>query len=185
VPELYAKILNDPAPSVRSLVPSVPAAVDALVARCLEKDRSARFADATELARAILALPRDRSAFVDTLPAGARTLAEARRGRAWAVRLGAAAALAVATVAGIAAYRGESAPPSPAPPSTVTGATASNSAAPSESLTEPSGKAPETTVAPADQAKPDAGVAREGGPATAKPGAPRRVNDLKQIKLIE
>ena len=146
VPELYAKILNEPAPSVRSLVPGVPAAVDALVARCLEKDRSARFADATELARAIQALPRDRSAFVDTLPAGARTLSEMPRGRALAVRVGAVATLVVAAAAGITVYRGHEEPPrSTASPSTMNGrgsARASLTSAPADMATA----SPRTTL---------------------------------------
>lgn len=186
VPELYAKILNEAAPSVRSLVPGVPAAVDALVARCLEKDRNARFADATELARAIQALPRDRSAFVDTLPAGARTLSEMPRGRALAVRVGAVATLVVAAVAGITVYRGHEEPPRPtASPSTMPEPRASDSVAPTDRVSEPSASPPAPTFASAEPAKADAVVLRDGGPTTAKPTAPRRVNDLKQIKLIE
>ena len=186
VPELYAKILNEAAPSVRSLVPGVPAAVDALVARCLEKDRSARFADATELARAIQALPRDRSAFVDTLPAGARTLSEMPRGRVWAVRVGAVAALVVAAAAGITVYRGQEEAPRPTPsPSAIPEPRASDSVAPTDRVSEPSASPPAPTFASAKPAKADAVVLRDGGPTTAKPTAPRRVNDLKQIKLIE
>ena len=53
VPELYAKILNDPVPRLSTLVPTVSRELEALVHRCLEKDRDARFADAAELGRAL------------------------------------------------------------------------------------------------------------------------------------
>src|SRR5271170_2903392 len=44
------KVLNEPIPPVRSLAPMVPAALEAVVARALERDRTKRFATAAEFA---------------------------------------------------------------------------------------------------------------------------------------
>ncbi len=53
LPQLYKKIADDPAPSVRSIRPDVPVDLDAIVARCLSKRPSERFADVTTLARTL------------------------------------------------------------------------------------------------------------------------------------
>jgi serine/threonine-protein kinase len=53
LPQLYKKIADEPAPSVRSIRPDVPVDLDAIVARCLAKKASERFADVTTLARAL------------------------------------------------------------------------------------------------------------------------------------
>jgi serine/threonine protein kinase len=55
VAKILWKVLNAPAPSVRSQRNDVPEAIDAIVARCLEKDRALRYANATELGAALLA----------------------------------------------------------------------------------------------------------------------------------
>jgi serine/threonine-protein kinase len=52
VPLLYA-IANEPAPPLRELQPGVSQALEALVARCLEKEPGRRFADANALLRAL------------------------------------------------------------------------------------------------------------------------------------
>lgn len=55
VPELCAAILGAPAPSLKAARPSVPAALDAVVARCLQKDPDQRYADVHQLADALRA----------------------------------------------------------------------------------------------------------------------------------
>src|SRR5256885_1798710 len=53
MPELFAMILTDPTPSLRTKRPDVPEALDAIVMRCLEKDPNRRFQSIGELAKAI------------------------------------------------------------------------------------------------------------------------------------
>ncbi|MBX3186415.1 MAG: serine/threonine protein kinase [Labilithrix sp.] len=50
-PELFAMILQDPAPRLRARRPDVPEPLDAIVLRCLEKDPAARPSSVAELAR--------------------------------------------------------------------------------------------------------------------------------------
>ncbi len=47
------KVLNEPIPPVRSAAPMVPAALEAVVARALERDRAKRYATAAEFADAL------------------------------------------------------------------------------------------------------------------------------------
>jgi serine/threonine-protein kinase len=54
VTELVIRIVNSPTPSLRALRPDVPPALEAAVARCLEKDRDRRFPNVAELARALV-----------------------------------------------------------------------------------------------------------------------------------
>jgi eukaryotic-like serine/threonine-protein kinase len=54
MPELFAMILQDPAPSLRARRPDVPAGLDAVVLRCLEKSPDARPSDVAELARLLV-----------------------------------------------------------------------------------------------------------------------------------
>lgn len=54
MPELFAMILQDPAPSLRTARPDVPPGLDAVVRRCLEKSPDARPADVLELARLLM-----------------------------------------------------------------------------------------------------------------------------------
>lgn len=56
LPDLVRRHLLEPAPRVRSLVPSVPASLDGLIARCLEKDPAARPPSMHEVSLAIGAL---------------------------------------------------------------------------------------------------------------------------------
>jgi len=49
--ELFAAILENDAPSVRSRVPDVPAGLDAVITRCLQRKPDHRFADVAELER--------------------------------------------------------------------------------------------------------------------------------------
>jgi eukaryotic-like serine/threonine-protein kinase len=62
LPELITAILDKPAPRVRDARSDVPAELDAVVDRCLAKDREERFSSAGELATALLpfATPRAR-----------------------------------------------------------------------------------------------------------------------------
>ncbi len=53
MPELFAMILQDPAPPLAARRPEVPAGLDRIVARCLEKDPEMRPASIAELARAL------------------------------------------------------------------------------------------------------------------------------------
>jgi serine/threonine-protein kinase len=54
ITEICASVLCDPTPSLRRRRPEVPAELEAVVGRCLEKDRAKRFADVTELAEALV-----------------------------------------------------------------------------------------------------------------------------------
>jgi serine/threonine protein kinase len=54
VTELAIKINNDPAPPVRTLRPEVPSDLEAVIFKCLEKDRSRRYRNVAELALALL-----------------------------------------------------------------------------------------------------------------------------------
>ncbi len=53
MPELCLKVVSEPPLSLATLRPDVPAEFLAVVARCLEKDPNARFANAAELATAL------------------------------------------------------------------------------------------------------------------------------------
>jgi serine/threonine protein kinase len=59
MPEIVAKILQSPLPSVRALRPEVPVALEQVIARCTAKDPGARFGDVAELARALVAFAPD------------------------------------------------------------------------------------------------------------------------------
>jgi serine/threonine protein kinase len=54
LPELALRVSTDPPAPLRSRRPEVPPELEAVVLRCLEKDRSRRFADVAEMARALL-----------------------------------------------------------------------------------------------------------------------------------
>lgn len=54
LPGVLASIVADPPTPLRALRPDVPSALDAIVARCLQKDRQLRFASVPELARALV-----------------------------------------------------------------------------------------------------------------------------------
>ena len=56
MPELFAMILEDAPPRLCERRPDVPPALEAVVARCLQKDPGKRFADVHELARALAPL---------------------------------------------------------------------------------------------------------------------------------
>ncbi len=53
LPELVLQITAEPPPPLRSIRPEVPAALEAVVLRCLEKDRQRRYANVAELAVAL------------------------------------------------------------------------------------------------------------------------------------
>ena len=53
IPELVLNIVNSPTPSLRAFRPDVPPALEAVVGKCLEKNRDARYGNIAELAHAI------------------------------------------------------------------------------------------------------------------------------------
>ncbi len=59
MPEIVAKILQSPLPSLRALRPDAPAELEQVIARCTAKDPIARFGDVAELARALVAFAPD------------------------------------------------------------------------------------------------------------------------------
>jgi serine/threonine-protein kinase len=61
LPELVLQITADPPPSIRSFRPNVPAALEAVILRCLEKDRQRRYPNVAELALALLPFAPKRS----------------------------------------------------------------------------------------------------------------------------
>jgi len=54
VTELAIKVANEPAPSVRGFRPDVPSGLEAILFKCLEKDRRRRYRNVAELALALL-----------------------------------------------------------------------------------------------------------------------------------
>jgi serine/threonine-protein kinase len=68
IPELVLHIVSAPTPSLRALRPDAPAGLDAVVQRCLEKDRDRRFASVAELAHGLAAFaPRRAVATVERI----------------------------------------------------------------------------------------------------------------------
>jgi serine/threonine-protein kinase len=53
VGELMARVLTDPLPSIRSFRADIPVGLEAVIARCLEKNPDARFANVAELSQAL------------------------------------------------------------------------------------------------------------------------------------
>jgi eukaryotic-like serine/threonine-protein kinase len=54
VTELAVMVTNEPAPSIRSVRPDVPIGLEAIIFKCLEKDRQRRYRNVAELAVALL-----------------------------------------------------------------------------------------------------------------------------------
>jgi serine/threonine-protein kinase len=103
LPALAVAIAVETPPPLSSLRPDLPPGLEALIERCLEKSPDARFASVEELARAL------RPFATATTPSGAVASAPARRrpssSRRVGVILGAGAALALAGVIGLRAFR--------------------------------------------------------------------------------
>jgi eukaryotic-like serine/threonine-protein kinase len=59
MPEIVAKILQSPLPSLRAVRPDAPAEMEQVIARCTAKDPTARFRDVAELAHALVAFAPD------------------------------------------------------------------------------------------------------------------------------
>jgi tRNA A-37 threonylcarbamoyl transferase component Bud32 len=55
LPEVCVKIASHAPPPLRTIRPDVPPAVEAIILKCLEKDRARRYADVSELATALVA----------------------------------------------------------------------------------------------------------------------------------
>src|SRR6185295_10291643 len=53
LPEICIKIGTEQVPSVSAARPEVPAAIDGVIAKCLEKDRTKRYPNVAELAQAL------------------------------------------------------------------------------------------------------------------------------------
>src|SRR5262249_42333588 len=52
--DVFAKIREEPLPPIGTIRPEVPAGLEAVIAKCLERDREKRFADGAELRDALL-----------------------------------------------------------------------------------------------------------------------------------
>jgi serine/threonine-protein kinase len=52
--EVTVQVITEPPPPVRSLRPDVPGGLEAVIQRCLEKDRRVRFSNVAEVARALV-----------------------------------------------------------------------------------------------------------------------------------
>jgi serine/threonine-protein kinase len=83
MPQLCMAILNQTPPSLRALRPDVPAKLEAVILRCLEKDRTRRFAGVEELAMALaeFAPPRSRLSLerIASLSGKSRNLSDSGR----------------------------------------------------------------------------------------------------------
>jgi pimeloyl-ACP methyl ester carboxylesterase len=90
---ILSSILRDTPPPVTELAPSAPAPLDRIVARCLEKDPAARYADATTIRDDLLSLRSDSGSGLH--------LAASPRKRRW---LMAAAAVALLAFIALAAW---------------------------------------------------------------------------------
>jgi eukaryotic-like serine/threonine-protein kinase len=54
LPELVLRITTEPPPSLREIRPEIPVGLEAVIRRCLEKDRRRRYSNVAELALALL-----------------------------------------------------------------------------------------------------------------------------------
>lgn len=182
VPELYAKILNEEAPSLRKFVPSATAQLDAVVRKCLAKDRENRFADAAELTKELT-----RAAALHVVGT-ADTVDGAGVGVSRKPRRRLAAGLATMVLLPIFAVAAHRLRANDLPTSTIPTVIASETDSGTERL--PS-VLPSLVVLPPSSPfpssfGPDAGPSKPAETASGpKPSGIPRVKDLKQIKLIE
>jgi serine/threonine-protein kinase len=156
--DVIVAVARDEAPAPSSIVAGVPAAIDAIVARCLAKDPSGRYANGGEIAAALAGVTADAGAAQASTPAassapvstGAATAATvtatprpARGARAIALVLGLAAIVA----AGAVALRRAGAPPSGATQTASPSASAAPKPAALADLPDPPSKVPEAVAA--------------------------------------
>ncbi len=116
LPQLVAQILHAPAPLLRSVRPDAPPELEAVIARCLERDRTKRFADAAELAAELAKLAPDRARSpAKHAPLVVNAGDPRPRRPKWDTRLVAAVVAAVLAGAGVAAIGFRLAGPERAP----------------------------------------------------------------------
>jgi serine/threonine-protein kinase len=117
LPELVIKVMRDPVPPVAGHRADVPPALDAVIARCLEKDRERRYPDVAQLALALVEFgsPRARHSLEVVSGIGRRS----HGGDAFSIEMPATAAglpLAALRPPTVASWGGTGAPPVPSPP---------------------------------------------------------------------
>lgn len=97
LPETLWKVGHEPPRSLHLLDPAIPRDLDAICARCLEKEPARRYESAEALAE-------DLTRFLHAQPTQARPLSSASRLGRWAVRQPAVASLAALSALGIIAF---------------------------------------------------------------------------------
>jgi serine/threonine-protein kinase len=195
--QLAAAIFTDPAPRLRNLRPDAPAALDAVIERCLQKRPEDRYANMLEMAHALAPLgtraaqasveriarilssrpgqsgnPMDRSSLAVT--AVATTPQHGQGARGWGV-LAAVGVAIVASAVGAVVYVGTTrkAAQAPSPPTTAQEAVAAQLPAQPAQLTTESASLPVTVGGEAPHPSTMASVepAKPGPALSAKPSA--------------
>jgi eukaryotic-like serine/threonine-protein kinase len=113
---VMAKILEAEPPSMASLQPMTPLALDRLVKRCLAKDPDERWQSANDLANELKWIAESSTSAAAKIVAAAE---RARPSRRWALAAG-LACLIVAAIAGLAAWNLKPTPPKPVTRTVIT-----------------------------------------------------------------
>jgi serine/threonine-protein kinase len=132
LPQLYKRIAEQPAPSITTLRPDAPPALDAVIARCLAKSKAERFPDATALAAALAPLAAKGTSsvgfaatslaasakpqFAAGTPTGIERPALPRRRRRIPIAIAAAVGLGAVTTLALYRHDDHAAPPAATPP---------------------------------------------------------------------